>query len=77
MKKSMFWKIWVLISIVNLTKATRASYMIDQLATCHHQQLGTLFYVKEHFGQNGIVIASEPFLGLCVNVVVLFLWVLL
>ena len=51
--------------------------MIDQLATCHHQQLGTLFYVKEHFGQNGIVIASEPFLGLCVNVVVLFLWVLL
>lgn len=50
--------------------------MIDQLATCHHQQLRALFYVRKYFGQNGLVIAYDSLLGLYVNMIMLFLWVL-
>ena len=50
--------------------------MIDQLATCHHQQLRALFYVRKYFGQNGLVIAYDSLLGLYVNMIMLLLWVL-
>ena len=54
--------------------------MIDQLATCSHQQLGAVYCVKEYLGRSGLTIAFKSFVRpiiTYVSMVTSFLWELL